>query len=182
MNGPRAPVDASCTACGAQPVLGWEGRRAGPGGAPVDLPIWRCRCGATVGCHKGTTVALGRPADAGTRSARQKLHALLDPLWRDAPFRPSNAARLQAAEACGRRTAEEAAVRREARNATYRLLAAGLGIDAAHCHVAMFDLGRCRAAWRVLRSADHPGAETPAGAARPDGEGKEGAEWGCSTT
>jgi len=50
----------------------------------ADKPIWECRpCRATVGCHKGTELPLGKLADGPTRIARAQAHAAFDPLWRN---------------------------------------------------------------------------------------------------
>jgi hypothetical protein len=47
-----------------------------------DLPFWKCdNCGAHVGCHPGTTRALGLPANAETRAARRLAHAVFDAIW-----------------------------------------------------------------------------------------------------
>lgn len=45
-------------------------------------PIYLCRpCGAFVGCHKGTTTALGRVADAPLREAKKAAHDAFDRVW-----------------------------------------------------------------------------------------------------
>jgi hypothetical protein len=48
-------------------------------------PIWRCpNCGLYVGCHYKTdapTTPLGTMPTAEMRAGRNKLHALIDPLW-----------------------------------------------------------------------------------------------------
>ena len=45
--------------------------------------FWRCvPCGAYVGCHPGTQNPLGRLADAALRRAKQRVHRVLDPLWK----------------------------------------------------------------------------------------------------
>lgn len=45
--------------------------------------MWRCpQCGATVGCHKGTMIALGRVADKHLRELKIKAHASFDRLWK----------------------------------------------------------------------------------------------------
>lgn len=49
----------------------------------AHMPFWQCRaCGAFVGCHPGTTRALGKPATKATRRARKDAHDAFDRLWR----------------------------------------------------------------------------------------------------
>lgn len=52
-----------------------------------DIPFWRCDdCGNYVGCHHKTsnpTRPLGVIATPEILDARKKIHALLDPLWRE---------------------------------------------------------------------------------------------------
>jgi hypothetical protein len=87
--------------------------------------FWKClACGdAYVGCHPGTTRALGRLADADLRAAKQRAHAAFDPLWEEKARRGTG--------------------RNEARSRGYRWLAAQMGIPAAECHIGMFDVARC---------------------------------------
>lgn len=51
-----------------------------------ELPFWRCDiCGGYVGCHHKTdnpTKPLGYIATPEILTARKKIHALLDPLWK----------------------------------------------------------------------------------------------------
>lgn len=43
-----------------------------------------CRpCNAYVGCHDGTTVALGPVANMTLRNIRKRAHAAFDPIWKD---------------------------------------------------------------------------------------------------
>lgn len=50
------------------------------------LPFWRCdTCGNFVGCHyrtKNPTTPLGCIATPEIKSARQKIHRVLDPIWK----------------------------------------------------------------------------------------------------
>lgn len=73
-------------------------------------------CNAFVGCHPGTTKALGSPANAPLRSARQFAHSAFDPIWRDGS---------------------------KSRTRAYKWLANELGIPAAKCHIGMFDEATC---------------------------------------
>ena len=92
----------------------------------ADKKIWRCEpCGAWVGCHQGTTNALGRLANAELRKAKMAAHAAFDPLWKERVRRTG----------CGKKVA---------RSAAYKWLAAQLGIPREECHVGMMDVDRCR--------------------------------------
>jgi hypothetical protein len=44
-------------------------------------------CNAYVGCHQNTRRPLGTMANAGLREWRKKTHAVIDPLWKQGPFR-----------------------------------------------------------------------------------------------
>jgi len=52
----------------------------------ANLPFWQCgACGNYVGCHyktKNRTAPLGCIPTPELKTARQHIHALLDPLWR----------------------------------------------------------------------------------------------------
>ena len=54
-----------------------------------DLPFWLCDCGNYVGCHHKTndrTKPLGNIPTPEIRAIRQKIHALVDPLWKSGKF------------------------------------------------------------------------------------------------
>ena len=54
--------------------------------------FWECEpCGAYVGCHPGTTVPLGRLANAELRRAKQSVHRALDPLWKSGKMKRKEA-------------------------------------------------------------------------------------------
>lgn len=79
--------------------------------------FYRCEpCGAYVGCHSGTTKALGRLANAELRAAKMAAHAAFDPKWR-----AGNMKRKQA----------------------YAWLADKLGMEINKCHIGMFDVALC---------------------------------------
>jgi hypothetical protein len=118
----NAPI---CPYCGATAVLV---------GADVIYPrrrdlahkrFWKClACGdAYVGCHPGTVQPLGRLADAGLRTAKQRAHAAFDPLWE--------------------RKMRQGFRKSAARSAGYQWLAIELGIPAVDCHIGMFDIAQC---------------------------------------
>lgn len=86
--------------------------------------FWECEpCGAYVGCHPGTTNPLGRLANAELRRAKQSVHRVLDPLWKSGKMK-----------------------RKEA----YAMLAGKLNIAPRNCHVGMFDVPMCEAAYKAL--------------------------------
>lgn len=121
-----------CDPCGVDCTLK-TGRDVYPHRADLaDVRVWVCpSCSARVGCHPGTSKPLGNPASAELRRARMILHdQRLDPLWRYAPRKHGKQGRRRAL--------------------VYKYLAHKLGIDASVTHTGMFDLERCREAWRVL--------------------------------
>lgn len=83
-------------------------------------PMWRCACGAYVGCHKGTQRALGLPAGKATRDARQAAHAAFDPLWQAKMIR-------------------DKMPKAKARGAGYLWLVNELDLDPLDCHIAIMD-------------------------------------------
>lgn len=113
---PQGPREVRCTHCGALAQLHpssasfYNGQDYGP--------VWACApCSALVGCHKGTTNALGSPADKATRQLRRRAHALFDPLW-EAKVRLTGCSR------------------KKARGAAYRWLAEQLGVPPSACHIS----------------------------------------------
>jgi hypothetical protein len=60
-----------------------------------DLPFWKCdTCGNYVGCHHKTkerTKPLGVIATPEILNARKKIHALLDPLWKQGKIKRGQA-------------------------------------------------------------------------------------------
>lgn len=105
----------------------------------ADKKAWRCTsCGAYVGCHPGTVDPLGRPAGPKTREARQYVHSLLDPIWREAwRTYPGAASRSR--------------VTHIARVRCYEWLADRMSLTADGCHIGMFDVDQCRTAYRLFR-------------------------------
>lgn len=132
----------------------------------ADKPIWLCACGARVGCHPGTTVPLGRAADAQLRGARGHVHALLDPIWRDAwkgsAYRGANG-RFDGARGSKR------IITGVARTRVYEFLASRMGLTEDDCHVGMFDLEQCRQAYAILRGRHYAEIRSWAKARRPVG-------------
>lgn len=83
--GARAPriKRPRCVECGRKAVL-TTGAETYPDEPEFhDRPMWRCECGAFVGCHQGTTKFLGAPAGPETRIARQRARRAIEH-WRTA--------------------------------------------------------------------------------------------------
>lgn len=97
-------------------------------------PIYLCRpCNAWVGCHVGTTLPLGRLADAVLRTWKTRAHDAFDPIWQgavDAAFT--------------RHGFFPKGVKARYRSAAYGALAGLLGIPKPDCHIGMFDVDTCR--------------------------------------
>lgn len=88
--------------------------------------FYRCApCAAYVGCHPGTTRALGRLANAELRKAKSAAHAAFDPIWKSGGMRRSKA---------------------------YARLADALGIKVQDCHIGMFDVATCKRVLDVCKS------------------------------
>lgn len=86
-------------------------------------PVWECApCKAWVGCHKGTRLALGTPANAELRTARSAVHSAFDPIWKEGDMSRSRA---------------------------YAWLANRLEIPVEDCHIGQFDLDMCQRAIAV---------------------------------
>ncbi len=87
------------------------------------LKFWLCSDDshhwAYVGCHKGTSIPLGRLADGELRKAKSSAHRAFDPLWRD---------------------------RHMTRAEAYLWLSQTLNIPKVECHIGMFDLNLCKRA------------------------------------
>lgn len=98
-------------------------------------PTWTCRpCRAWVGCHPGTTDALGRLANAELRAAKQAAHAAFDPMWQ-------------------RKAERDGVARGNARRAGYRWLADQMGLSFKDTHIGHFDLAQCL---RVVEVCTNP--------------------------
>lgn len=111
--------------------------------------FWVChQCGAVCACHPGSFRPLGVPALKELRDARDMLlDQMLAPLWKTAVA--STGAEPEDMRA--RKMIENAA-----RSRTYSYLAHRLGITREECHVALFDIERCRAAWKALKGISYP--------------------------
>jgi hypothetical protein len=82
-----------------------------------EKKFYQCApCDAYVGCHPGTTDALGRLADADLREAKMAAHAAFDPIWKTG---------------------------QKKRGSAYAWLCDQLGIEKKDCHIGMFDVAMC---------------------------------------
>lgn len=80
-------------------------------------PIYLCRdCNAFVGCYTGTTISLGRLANAELREAKKRAHHYLDQLWISG---------------------------RHSRHSIYTWLSNQLGIPRELTHIGMSDIEQC---------------------------------------
>lgn len=85
-----------------------------------SLNFYQCpNCGAYVGCHKGTTQALGTACGPSTRQARSAAHHAFDQLWRG---KQAKYTRTQA----------------------YQALGVFMELSEAKCHIGMFDSDQCK--------------------------------------
>lgn len=124
------PCEPRCVDCGQLATQLVTGTTIYPHrGDLAHLRFWLCECGARVGCHKGTTIPLGRPAGTATQAARRAAHVAFDPLWR-------------------RKVDRDGVAPKEARGAGYKWLADQLGIDRKDCHIGWMDEAT---AWKVVR-------------------------------
>lgn len=89
---------------------------------------WYCEpCSAWVGCHRGTSRPLGRLANNALRRAKINAHEAFDRIWKGGVFSRAEA---------------------------YRWLAEQLHILPEECHIARFDLERCRRVVVICRGFD----------------------------
>lgn len=119
-----------CAYCDEPTVL-VDGRTLYPylGDNLLDKRFFLCRpCDAWVGCHPGTTTALGRTAKADLRRAKSEAHAAFDPLWQSDALRNGTSKGF-------------------ARRAAYDWLASALGMTREDCHIGMMDVATC---YRVI--------------------------------
>lgn len=122
-----------CPYCGAEVVLKdatfiYTSRKA-----KDYSKVWVCsnypKCDAYVGCHKGTTIPMGRLANARLRTLKKEAHRQFDPLWKS-----------------GLMTRKEA----------YKWLSTMLNIDLDECHIGMFDIKDCQRTIHLCRQQDNP--------------------------
>lgn len=99
--------------------------------------MWVCsnfpKCNSYVGCHRGTTIPLGRLANAELRRAKNLAHYYFDALWKS-----------------GFMTREQA----------YIWLATSLGISQGKCHIGMFDTETCGKVVKLCKKQKCPMVES----------------------
>lgn len=127
------PVAQYCPFCGYDVVLTTNaeiyGKKYGDGN------VYLCRyCGASVGCHPGTTIPLGRMADDELKRLKKLAHAYFDPIWQ---------------------------TKKRYRNECYQVLARKMGIPVKQCHFGWFDAWQLHQALDILRKGLFPKVEEP---------------------
>lgn len=95
--------------------------------------VWVCsnypKCNSYVGCHEGTTLPLGRPANARLRTLKKEAHKQFDPIWKS-----------------GLMTRKEA----------YQWLSSMLKIPIEECHMGLFDIKMCQKVIHLCRKQNNP--------------------------
>lgn len=95
--------------------------------------MWVCsrfpECDAYVGCHKGTTIPLGRLANEKLRTFKKEAHRQFDPIWRSGLL---------------------------SRQEAYKWLAEMLNIPMEECHIGMFDVKMCQKVIELCKHQDNP--------------------------
>jgi zinc-finger-containing domain len=95
-------------------------------------PIWECSpCEAWVGCHQGTMVAFGTPANAVLRQLRQKVHRVFDQRWKPGGIDG----------------------RKARRDAAYKWMGEMLNLSPDRWHIGMLNEDECRRLLAVLEPA-----------------------------
>lgn len=128
-------VDLSCVECGSTKAALVTGADVYPGRQDLaNLKIWRCPCGARVGCHKGTEKPKGRPAGPATQAARIRAHAAFDPLWRA-------------------KSAKEGLALSYCRGKAYNWLAGQMNLPPDVCHIGMLTRGQAEQVVQIIDAA-----------------------------
>ena len=94
--------------------------------------VWVCsnfpKCSAYVGCHKGTSLPLGRLANERLRTLKMEAHKQFDPIWKSGLM---------------------------SRKQAYGWLANMLHIPFEECHIGMFDIKMCQKVIHLCRKQDN---------------------------
>ena len=94
--------------------------------------MWVCsnfpKCNSYVGCHKGTTIPMGRLANERLRTLKAEAHRQFDPLWKSGLM---------------------------SRRDAYRWLADMLHIDLEDRHIGMFDIKMCQKTIHLCRKQNN---------------------------
>ena len=105
----------SCPYCGRPTMLVDDAEIYG---RSYGTKSYMCKpCRAWVGCHKGTTKALGRIANKELRQLKHQAHGSFDPIWQKGHVSRSEA---------------------------YEILSIALGLPIWQTHIGMFDETMCR--------------------------------------
>lgn len=99
-------------------------------------PRWACTVcpDSYVGCHPNSNVPLGYPCDGPTRASRTAAHAIMDPIWRNAPK-----------------------WMRGIRRRLYIYLSVMLDLPPEKTHIGMFDTQTCMRAIEAVRGINARG-------------------------
>ena len=94
--------------------------------------VWVCenfpKCDSYVGCHKGTQIPLGRPANARLRTLKKEAHKQFDPLWKSGLM---------------------------SRKQAYKWLSDMLEIPLDECHIGMMDIKDCQRTIHLCKKQDN---------------------------
>ena len=94
--------------------------------------MWVCskfpKCNSYVGCHKGTTLPLGRLANERLRTLKAEAHKQFDPIWKSGLM---------------------------SRKQAYNWLADMLRISVEDCHIGMFDIKMCQKVIHLCKKQDN---------------------------
>ena len=117
------PISKSCPYCGHDVVLTTNDEIYGK--TYGDGKVYLCRnCRASVGCHPGTTIPLGRMANNELKRLKKLAHTYFDQTWKT--------------KKCNR-------------NKCYQILANKIGIPVKECHFGWFDGPQLHQAIKILR-------------------------------
>lgn len=94
--------------------------------------VWVCenypKCDSYVGCHKGTSIPKGRPANPRLRTLKKEAHKQFDPIWKSGLM---------------------------SRKEAYKWLANMLDISLDECHIGMFDIKMCQKVIHLCRKQNN---------------------------
>lgn len=137
MGAPQLNRPLPCVECGADNAVLASGETIHPHRPDLrHRSFWRCECGAFVGCHPGTTKALGAPAGPETRQARRAAHDAFDRIWLCNPFSTSQA-------------------RKQARSDAYAWLAGQMGLPVERCHISYMTADKARRVVAICEERKH---------------------------
>lgn len=95
--------------------------------------MWVCenypKCDVYVGCHQGTTLPKGRPANPRLRTLKKEAHKQFDPIWQSGLL---------------------------SRKEAYNWLASQMEMTLDECHIGMFDVSQCQKVIRICKEQDNP--------------------------